>query len=87
MTYEKAVKALVDAGILNKSRSAEAIAALEKDSVEFTYPDWAAELMKAGLIARADQEKASVVMQAAGHEEAQKGGSDYEDALRNAGIL
>ena len=87
MTYEKAVKALVDAKLLDKDQTDEAVAALEAHSVEFTYPDWAAALAKAGLIKAADAVKAEQVMEDAGHKEAQEGGDDFDEALRSAGIL
>ena len=87
MTYEKAVKALIDAGVMNEDKTDAAIAALENHSVEFTYPDWAAALANAGVIAQLDVDKAATVMEDAGHKEAEEGGEDYEDALRNAGIL
>ena len=73
--------------LMSEDKSDAALAALEDHSVEFTYPDWAAALANAGVIAGMDVDKAAEVMQAAGHEEAEKGGADYDEALRNAGIL
>ncbi len=87
MTYEKAVNALVDAKLLDKEDTKAAVTALQAHSVEFTYPDWAAALEKAGLIKGKDVEKAAEVMQEAGDKEAKESGADYDDALRNAGIL
>ena len=87
MTYEKAIKALIDAGLMSEDKSEAAIAALEAPSVEFTYPDWAQALLDAGVIAGLDVDKAADVMQEAGYAEAEKGGEDFDEALRNAGIL
>ncbi len=87
MTYEKAVKALIDAKLMSADKTEAALAALEDHSVEFTYPDWAEALAKAGVIASLDTEKAAKVMMEAGKKEADEGGDDYEEALRNAGIL
>ena len=87
MTYEKAVKALIDAGVMNEDKADAAIAALKGHSVEFTYPDWAEALAKAGVIAQLDVDKAATVMEDAGQKEAEEGGEDYDEALRNAGIL
>lgn len=87
MTYDKAVNALVDAKLLDKGDTAAAVKALQAHSVEFTYPDWAAALEKAGLIKGKDVDKAAEVMEEAGQKEADEGGDDYDDALRNAGIL
>jgi hypothetical protein len=86
MTYEKAVKALIDAGLMSEDKQVAAVKALEASSVEFTYPDWAEALYKAGLIAKLDIEKAAEVMQDAGRKEAQQGGDDFDEALRDAGI-
>ena len=41
MTYEKAVKALVAAGLLDPAKVTAATAVLAGPSVEFTYPVWA----------------------------------------------
>ena len=87
MTYEKAVKALVDAGLMNQDHTDAAITALKGHSVEFTYPDWAAALANAGAIAQLDVDKAANVMMEAGEKEAEEGGEDFDNALRNAGIL
>lgn len=87
MTYEKAVKALIDANLMGEDKTDAALAALSDHSIEFTYPDWAAALANAGVIARLDVDKAAEVMMEAGHKEAEEGGEDYDEALRNAGIL
>lgn len=87
MTYEKAVKAVIDAGLMSKDKQEAALTALEDHSVEFTYPDWAQALSNAGVIAKLDVEKAADVMQKAGYKEAEEGGEDFDEALRNAGIL
>lgn len=87
MTYEKAVKALINAKLMSKDKTDAAIEALQAPSVEFTYPDWAATLVKAGVVAGMDEEKAAEVMEEAGRKEAEEGGEDFDDALRNAGIL
>ena len=87
MTYEKAVKALVDAGLMNEDKTDAAITVLKGHSVEFTYPDWAEALVKAGVIAGMDKDKAADVMEDAGQKEAKEGGDDFDEALRNAGIL
>jgi hypothetical protein len=86
MTYEKAVKALINAGLMTEDKLEAAVEALEVPSVEFTYPDWADALYKAGVIAQLDVDKAAEVMQAAGLKEAQEGGDDFDEALRDAGI-
>ncbi|MFN2122151.1 MAG: hypothetical protein ACK2T4_07105 [Candidatus Promineifilaceae bacterium] len=86
MTYEKAIKALIDAGLIGEDKLEVAVEALEATSVEFTYPDWAEALYTAGVIARLDVEKAIEVMEDTGLKEAQEGGDDFEDALRDAGI-
>ena len=87
MTYEKAVKALIDAGLMSKDKREAAIQALKAPSVEFTYPDWAQALQEAGVIAGMDVDKAAEVMQEAGIKEAEEGGEDFDEALSNAGIL
>ena len=66
MTYEKAVKALIDAGLMSKDKREGAIKTLEAPSIEFTYPDWAQALANAGVIAGMDVDKAAAVMQEAG---------------------
>jgi hypothetical protein len=87
MTYEKAVKALIDAGLMGDDKREAAIQALEAPSIEFTYPDWAQALLDAGVIAGMDVEKAAEVMQEAGYKEAEEGGEDFDESLRNAGIF
>ena len=86
MTYEKAVKALINAGLMTEDKLEAAVEALEVPSVEFTYSDWADALYKAGVIAQLDVDKATEVMQAAGRKEAEEGGDDFDEALRDAGI-
>jgi hypothetical protein len=86
MTYEKAVKALIDAGLVSEDKQEAAVAALEAPSVEFAYPDWAEALYKAGVIAQLDVDKAAKVMEEAGHKEAEEDDDDFDEALRNAGI-
>ena len=87
MTYEKAVKALIDAGVMSEDKSDVALAALKVHSVEFTYEDWAEALVNAGVIAGLEVDQACAVMLEAGHKEAEEGGEDFDEALRNAGIL
>ena len=48
MTYEKAVNALVDAGLLDQTDVGTAIAVLVSSSVEMTYPAWAEALVRPG---------------------------------------
>ena len=54
MTYEKAVKALIAAGLLDQAKETAATAILAGPSVEFTYPAWAEALAQAGLIDKAE---------------------------------
>ncbi len=87
MTYEKAVQALVTAGLLDPKKVKTAVAALEKPNVEFTYPDWAQALARAGLITEAQVESAADVMQAAGKKEAEDNSDTFEQGLEDAEIL
>ena len=87
MTYEKAVQALVTAGLLDQSVKAAAVTALKQPSVEFTYPDWARALAKAGLIAKSDVDSAADVMEKAGQQEAEDDPESFDKGLENAGIL
>jgi len=87
MTYEKAVKALLDANLISEDKVDTAVRALKAHSTEFTYPDWAAALAEAGVIASMDKDKAAEVMMEAGRKEAEQGGDDFDEALSNAGIL
>jgi hypothetical protein len=87
MTYEKAVQALVTAGMLDQIEVETAVAALNKPNVEFTYPDWARALAKAGLIAKSDVDSAAVVMEEAGQKEAEDDPKAFDEGLENAGIL
>ena len=87
MTYEKAVQALVTAGLLDKSQVKTAVTTLEKSNVEFTYPDWAQALAKAGLIKQSDVDSAADVMQEAGQKEMEEDPDAFDAGLENAGIL
>ena len=87
MTYEKAVNALVKAGLMDQTKVAAAITALKQPSVEFTYPDWAKALAKAGLIAESDVDSAADVMEEAGQKEAEDDPKAFDEGLENAGIL
>ncbi len=87
MTYEKAVKALLEANLISEDKVDAAVEALKAHSTEFTYPDWAATLAQAGVIAGMDEDKAAEVMMEAGRKEAEEGGDDFDEALGNAGIL
>jgi hypothetical protein len=87
MTYEKAVNALVAARLLDKTKVATAVAALNKPNVEFTYPDWARALAKAGLITESDVNSAAVMMEEAGQKEAEDDPKAFDEGLENAGIL
>jgi hypothetical protein len=86
MTYEKAVKALLDANLISEGKVDAAVGVLKAHSTEFTYPDWAAALVKAGVIAGMDEDKAAEVMMEAGRKEAEEDSDDFDEALRNAGI-
>ncbi len=87
MTYEKAAKALVDAGLLDEADVAAAVAALNSSSVEFTYSAWAEAIAKAGLIDKANIEAATTVLENAGEKEEEDDPEAFEDGLMNAGIL
>jgi hypothetical protein len=87
MTYEEAVKTLVDAGLLDKADAGAAAAALASPSVEFTYPAWAEALAKAGLIDEANIEVATTALENAGDKEAEDDPAGFDDALENAGML
>jgi len=87
MTYEKAAKALVDAGLLDQADTGTAIAALGSPSVEMTYPGWAEALVRAGLLNEANLEAAIDVMEKAGIAEAKDDSPGFEGGLENAGIL
>ena len=87
MTYEEAVKTLVDAGLLDKADTGAAAAALALPSVEFTYPAWAEALAKAGFIDEANIEAATTLMENAAEKEAEDDPDGFDDALENAGIL
>jgi len=87
MTYEEAVKTLVDAGLLVKADAGAAVTALASSSVEFTYPAWAKALSKAGLIDEANIEAVTTALENAGEKEAEDDPAAFDDALENAGIL
>ena len=87
MTYEKAVQALVAAGLLDPAQLETAVAVLNQPNVEFTYPDWAEALAKAGLIAAAEANTAAEVMEKAGWAEAENDPDAFEEGLEDAGIL
>jgi hypothetical protein len=87
MTYEKAAKALVDAGLLDQADTGAAIAALGSTSVEMTYPAWAEALVRAGLLTEANLKPAIAVMEKAGDAEAKDDSQGFEEGLENAGIL
>jgi len=87
MTYEKAVNALVTTGLLDKADATSAISVLDSPSVEFTYPDWAEALAKAGLINKAEVGTAADTMENAGWAEATDDPDAFNAGLENAGIL
>ena len=87
MTYQKAVNALVGAGLLDQADTGAAIAALGSPSVEMTYPGWAEALVRAGLLAEANLDPAIDVMEKAGIAEAKDDSPGFEEGLENAGIL
>jgi hypothetical protein len=87
MTYEKAVQALVKAGLLDPAQVETAVTVLNQSNVEFTYPDWAEALAKAGLIGVADTDRAADVMEQAGWAEAKDDPEAFEEGLEDAGIL
>lgn len=87
MTYEKAVQALVTAGLMDQTEVETAVSALNQTNVEFTYPAWARALAKAGLIADSDVDSAADVMEDAGQKEAEDDPKAFDEGLENAGIL
>ena len=87
MTYDKAVQALVTAGLLDPTQAGSAVSVLKKPNVEFTYPDWAKALAKAGLIAETDTNTAADVMEKAGWDEAKDDPDAFEEGLEEAGLL
>lgn len=87
MTYDEALKSLVDAGLLDETNLAAAVAALALPSVEFTYPAWAEALARAGLIDKVDVKAAATVMENAGDQEAEDNPDAFGDALENAGVF
>ena len=87
MTYEKAVQALVTAGLMDQAEVGTAVSALNQTNVEFTYPAWARALAKAGVIAKSDVDSAADVMEEAGQKEAEDDPKAFDEGLMNAGIL
>ena len=87
MTYEKAIEALVNAGLLDEGDASAAAAALSASSVEFTYPAWARALAQGKLLDEANVEAAISVMENAGLAEAKDDPAGFEESLENAGIL
>ncbi len=87
MTYDEAVKTLVNAGLLDKSNTVAAAAALASPSIDLTYPAWAEALAEAGLIDEANVEAAATALEKAGEQEAKDDPEAFDDALQNAGIL
>ena len=87
MTYEKAAKALVNARLLDELQVETAVTVLEKPNVDFTYPDWANALVRAGLIKQSEADKAANVMQEAGQMEMVDDPDAFDADLENAGIL
>ena len=87
MTYQKAVDALVAAGLLDPAKATAATTVLAGPTVEFTYPDWAEALARAGLINEAEVATAADVMEQAGWAEAEDDPDAFEAGLEGAGIL
>jgi hypothetical protein len=87
MTYEKAVNALVDAGLLAKADAPAAAKALDSSSIDMTYPAWAEALVKAGLLDEANKEAAASAMEDAQWAEADDDPDEFDEDLAGAGIL
>ena len=87
MTYEKAVNALVDAGLLAKDDAPAAVKALDSPSIDMTYPAWAEALAKAGLLDEANKEAAASAMEDAQWAEADDDPKGFDEDLAGAGIL
>ena len=87
MTYEKAVNALVEAGLLAKDDLPAAVKALKSTSVEMTYPAWAEALVKAGLLDEDNIEAAASAMEDAQWAEADDDPDEFDEDLAGAGIL
>ena len=87
ITYEKAVNALVNAGLLDKADTAAAAAVLAAPSVDMTYPAWDRALAEAGLLDRANVEAAAAAMEKAGVAEAKDDPAGFKESLENAGLL
>lgn len=87
MTYEKAARALVDAGILAEDQVEAAVMALDQTNVEFTYPAWADALVSAGLIDEKEAARATAAMEDAGWAEADDDPGQFDKGLESAGLL
>ena len=86
MTYDKAVQALVTAGLLDPVQVETAVTVLNKPNVEFSYPDWAEALAEAGLIGAVEVDTAAEVMEKAGWAEAEDDPDAFKAGLEDAGI-
>ena len=87
MTYEKAVNALVVAGLLDRADADAAVASLATPSVELTYPAWARALAQAGLLDGTNLDAATSVMEKAAIAEAKDDPQTFKEDLEDAGIL
>jgi hypothetical protein len=87
MTYEKAVNALVDAGLLIKADAPAAVKVLDTRSIDMTYPAWAEALVRAGLLDEANKEAAASTMDDAQWAEADDDPDEFDEDLAGAGIL
>ena len=87
MTYEEAVKTLVDAWLLDKTDASAAAKALASPSVEFSYPARTEALVKDGLMDEANVEAATATLENEGDKEAEDDPAGFDDALENAGLF
>jgi hypothetical protein len=87
MTYEKAVNALVEAGLLAKTDAPAALNALESPAIDMTYPAWAEALVKAGLLEEANKKAAVSTMEDAQWAEADDDPETFDEDLAGAGLL
>ena len=87
MTYEKAVNALVSAGLLAEADAPAAVKVLDSPSIDMTYPAWAEALVKAGLLDEANKEAATTAMEDAQWAEADDDPKGFDEDLAGAGIL
>jgi len=85
MTYEEAVKTLVDAWLLDKTDASAAAKTIASPSVEFSYPARTEALVKAGLMGEANVEAATAALENEGDKEAEDYPAGFDDALENAG--